>query len=94
MQTLPSEAAEQPDAAAQHRLGTGDGAWPGGGAARAAPRAAIARAEHSASGARSDAAHHFAVVPRCSKKLISPGAAPTISAAAPEISAAIRPRAA
>ena len=37
---------------------------------------------------------HRAVVPRCWKKFTSPGAAPTTSAAAPETSAAIRPRAA
>ena len=42
----------------------------------------------------SEARDHFAVVPRCWKKLTRPGAAPTISAAAPEVSAAIRPRAA
>jgi len=37
---------------------------------------------------------HLAVVPRCSKKLTSPGAAPITSAAAAETKAAIRPRAA
>jgi len=37
---------------------------------------------------------HLAVVPRCWKKLTSPGAAPTTRADAPEITAAIRPRAA
>src|SRR5437763_1085922 len=37
---------------------------------------------------------HFAVVPRRSKKLTRPGAAPTTRADAPEIKAAIRPRAA
>ena len=37
---------------------------------------------------------HRAVLPRCAKKFTSPGAAPTMSAAAPETSAAMRPRAA
>ena len=40
------------------------------------------------------ARHHLAVVPRCWKKFTSPGADPTTSAEAAEISAAIRPRAA
>ena len=51
--------------------------------------------KHRVAGYREERrAPHFAVVPRCAKKLTSPGAAPTISADAPEISAAMRPRAA
>ncbi len=45
-----------------------------------------------ASGAAGEA--HFAVVPRCWKKFTSPGPDPITSAAAAEITAAIRPRAA
>ncbi len=90
MHALPGHAAEQAERLADNRVRP-DGE-------RTACRVGGDGSDGGREGERQEEGEHgpghLAVVPRCWKKLTSPGAAPTTSAAAPDVSAAIRPRAA